>query len=42
MPFVKKVHNEKQKKLIDIFKNNTDEAFDYFKTYANELINLID
>jgi len=39
--FVKKVHNEKQKQLIEIFKNNTDEAYDYFKNNVNELINLI-
>lgn len=41
MKFVKKINNEKQKIFIDIFKKNVDEAFDYFKNYGSEIINLI-
>jgi hypothetical protein len=42
LPHLKKINNEKQKILIDIFKRNKDEAYDYFVTHAKELINLID
>jgi len=41
MKFVKKINNEKQKKFVDIFKKNLDEAFDFFTTHGNEIINLI-
>ena len=43
IPFVKKIiFNEMQQKLIHIYNNSPDEAFDYFIINSKVLINLID